>query len=51
MEEELNRKQRQYQKLRASESSYKKKIQNLEKQLQDKDAQIEKEVKILHHNF
>ena len=46
MEEELSRKQREFQKLQASESSYKKKIQNLEKQLKDKDAQIEKEVAI-----
>ena len=44
MEEELSKTQQECQKLQASENSYRKKIQNLEKQLKDKDAQLKKEV-------
>ena len=44
MEEELSKTQQECQKLQASENSYRKKIQNLEKQLKDKDAQLKKEL-------
>ena len=44
MEEELRKTQQEFQKLQASENSYKKKVQSLEKQLKDKYAQLKKEV-------
>ena len=44
IEEELRKTHQECQKLQASKNSYRKKIQNLEKQLKDKDAQLEGEV-------
>ena len=44
MEEEFSKTQQECRKLQESENSYRKKIQNLEKQLKDKDAQLKKEV-------